>query len=173
MGLLECASYKSIFRGFDYYKGKKVQDLVRITQDRYSAAVSGSAAAPYDVVIDLSHPRKSKCSCPHADGRRIVCKHMVAVYFTVLPNEAQRIFDTLIADEDEYECDEWAEYDEECDCEDDDYEEDEYGDSNRVIEYVCKMKRSELQRALLQTLFDGPEWQYDRFVQMHCTGDEC
>ena len=39
--------------------------------------------------------------------------------------------------------------------------------SNRLIEYVCKMKKSELQMELLQILFDGPEWQYDRFLEEH------
>ena len=27
------------------------------------------------------------------------------------------------------------------------------------------MKKAELEQALLQLLFDGPEWQYDRFLR--------
>lgn len=172
MGLLECASYMSIFRGYDYYTGKTVHKLIQVSQDQYSAEVIGTAAAPYEVIIDLSHPRKSKCNCPHANGRRIVCKHMLAVYFTVFPDEAQRIYNTLIANE--YEDDEWIEYDDDEEDEDDEWVEDDVEDdedddegSRRVIEYICKMKKSELQQALLQVLFDGPEWQYDHFIAVH------
>ena len=34
------------------------------------------------------------------------------------------------------------------------------------------MKKSELQEALLQLLFDGPEWQYDRFVRENGLDDD-
>lgn len=158
MGLLECASHMSIFRGYDYFKGKKVQNLTQVAQNQYSAEVMGTAVMPYEVLIDTAHLRKSKCNCPHADGRRIVCKHMVAVYFTVFPDEARRIYETLISDELENEYDEYDDEDDE--------------ESSIVIEYVCKMKKSELQQALLQVLFDGPEWQYDRFIEEHCLSNE-
>lgn len=171
MGLLECASNKSIFRGYDYYKGKHVRSLVQIAQDQYSAAVTGTSPSPYEVLIDLSHPRKSKCSCPHANGRRIVCKHMLAVYFTAFPDEAQRIYEKQIAGKEEASYDEWDEYEDEG--VDEEYEEyEEYEDGNKVIEYVCKMKKSELQQALVQVLFDGPKWQYNRFVEEHCMDDD-
>lgn len=42
----------------------------------------------YVVHIDKKHPRKSKCNCPFADGRRVVCKHMIALYFTAEPQAA-------------------------------------------------------------------------------------
>ena len=44
---------------------------------------------PYRTIIDVLHPRKSQCNCPFADGRRVICKHMVALLFTELPNEAE------------------------------------------------------------------------------------
>ena len=44
----------------------------------------------YYVIIDFLHPRKSSCTCPHATGRRIVCKHMVALYCTAFPEDAYR-----------------------------------------------------------------------------------
>lgn len=31
----------------------------------------------------------------------------------------------------------------------------------RVQDYVCKMKKEELRQALLELLFDSPEWQFD------------
>lgn len=35
---------------------------------------------------------------------------------------------------------------------------------DKLCHYIRRMKKSELQEALLQVLFDGPEWQYDRFI---------
>jgi hypothetical protein len=44
------------------------------------------------------------------------------------------------------------------------YEEELY---DRVQKYVGHMKKNELQQALLELLFDGPEWQFERFVRDH------
>ena len=41
--------------------------------------------------ILIKHPRKSKCNCPFAEGRRVVCKHMIALYFTIEPQAAEGI----------------------------------------------------------------------------------
>lgn len=38
---------------------------------------------------------------------------------------------------------------------------------NKVIEHVHKMKKNDLTAALLQMLFEGPEWQYERFIREH------
>ena len=35
----------------------------------------------------------------------------------------------------------------------------------KVIDYVHKLKKSELEQCLLQMLFDGPDWQYERFIR--------
>ena len=39
--------------------------------------------------------------------------------------------------------------------------------SDRVQEYVWSMKKTELQQTLLELLFDGPDWQFERFVREH------
>lgn len=148
MGLIECTSSASLWRGYDYYKEKKVKNLQKIDDAQYTAEVDGTMLEPYAVLIDVAHPRKSKCNCPHANGTRIVCKHMVAVYFTAFPREAQRIYNEVIA------------YQE-------DAEKREEELSDKVCYYVCQMKKSELQQALLELLFDGPEWQYDKFIREH------
>ena len=44
------------------------------------------------------------------------------------------------------------------------YEEELY---DRVQKYVGHMKKNELQQAWLELLFDGPEWQFERFVRDH------
>ena len=148
MGLLECASGASVWRGYDYYNEKKVKNLVETSAGVFTAEVIGTANEPYVVEIDVAHPRKSTCNCPHADGKRIVCKHMVATYFAAYPDEAVRFYREYLKAQEEAE----------------QYEEELY---DRVQEYVGHMKRNALQQALLELLFDGPEWQFERFVRDH------
>ena len=152
MGLLECASGASVWRGYDYYKEKKVVSLEVTGENIYSATVAGSSSEPYSVELHIDHPRKSKCNCPHADGKRIICKHIVATYFTVLPKEAEKFYAEAMAYQEEEE-----KHQEEL--------------SDKVIEYVGKMKKVDLCQSLLELLFDGPEWQYDRFIREHGLDD--
>ena len=153
MGLLECASGASVWRGYDYYKEKKVVSLEVTGENIYSATVAGSSSEPYSVELHIDHPRKSKCNCPHADGKRIICKHIVATYFTVLPKEAEKFYAESMAYQEEEE-----KHQEEL--------------SDKVIEYVGKMKKVDLCQSLLELLFDGPEWQYDRFIREHGLDDD-
>lgn len=66
-----------------------VKEVMQVDDGVYDAIVEGSKE--YKVHLDINHPRKSSCSCPHADGKRIICKHIVAVYFAVNPKEVKRI----------------------------------------------------------------------------------
>ena len=34
----------------------------------------------------------------------------------------------------------------------------------KIIDFLHKLKKSELEQLVLQILFDGPEWQYERFI---------
>ena len=146
MGLLECASGLSVWRGYECFKEKKVQSIKQVDKSVFIATVQGSASTPYSVELHIDHPRKSTCNCPHANGRRIICKHIVAVYFTVLPDEAEKFYkEALVNDEVE--------------------EKRQDALSERVIRCVDKMGKNELQQALLEVLFDGPEWQYERFIR--------
>ena len=45
-----------------------------------------------------------------------------------------------------------------------------YKMDKQLIQYGSKLKKSELQEALLQLLFDGPEWQHDRFIEENIWG---
>ena len=90
MSIRTMASGKSAWRGYQYYKENKVLSLSQTGYDEYTGLVAGSSADPYQVTINTEHPRRSKCNCPHADGRRIVCKHMVALYFAAFPDEAKQ-----------------------------------------------------------------------------------
>lgn len=141
------ASGKSVYRGYDYFLNNKVSKLVKISDIEYEALVKGSEEKPYKVHLNINKPKTSVCDCPFANGRRI-CKHMVAVYFTAFPNEAERYKRQL----EEYEAEEEEreqEFEELCD---------------NVINTVHSMSKDDLKQALLQILFDGPEWQFERFV---------
>lgn len=83
MGLMELASGNSLWRGFDYYEGHKVKFWKKVNDTVYTGVINGSNGVKYNVCIDTAHPRKSTCNCPFADCRRVICKHMIALLFTV------------------------------------------------------------------------------------------
>lgn len=145
MGLMEVASGKSVYRGYEYYINNKVLFTEKVDEYQYRGAVEGAADEPYEVLIDVIHPRKSHCNCPHADGKRIVCKHQIAVYFKAFPKEAKKYKKEL-----------------------DDYYEEEEQRYDRIEEELAKhLKKStkqELIEMVWELLYDGPEWQFDRFV---------
>ena len=153
MGLLECASGASVWRGYEYFREKKVRNIKQLDENVFAAIVSGSSSISYSVELYIDHPRKSTCNCPHAYGKRIICKHIVAAYFTALPDEAEKFYTQTIAYEEEEEKRQDAL-------------------SERVIHYVWKMKKDDLQQALLELLFEGPEWQYKRFIREKGLDDE-
>ena len=147
MSIFTSASGKSVYRGYDYFLNNKVSNLVRISDIEYEALVQGSAEKPYKVQLNINKPKTSVCDCPFANGRRI-CKHMMAVYFTAFPDEAERYKRQL----EEYEAEEEQreqEFEKLCD---------------NVINTVHSMSKDNLRQALLQCLFEGPEWQFKRFV---------
>ncbi|MDD3360802.1 MAG: SWIM zinc finger family protein [Hespellia sp.] len=88
MGLIEVASGNSVWRGMDYYNDKKVLSWEKTGDGTFDGIVSGSENQRYQVHVDKGHPRKSTCSCPFAKGRRVVCKHMIAMFFTAEPQAA-------------------------------------------------------------------------------------
>lgn len=146
MSILTVASGQSVYRGYEYFKAQKISRMEQAGESVIQAVVVGSNSAAYDVIIDIGHPRKSQCTCPHAFGKRIVCKHMVAVYFAARPWEAEKYIKDL---EDYWEEEERRQEEQE----------------EKLIRYVHSMKKSDLQETLLQLLFDGPEWQYEKFIE--------
>lgn len=66
MGLIDLASQNSLWRGYDYFDSKLVKNVTKINENEYESIVSGTT--DYHVVINLNHPRKSHCDCPHAAG---------------------------------------------------------------------------------------------------------
>lgn len=148
MSLMTASSEVSRWRGYEYFKAKKVSNIQEIGETRYSALVSGSENTPYSVTIDLDHVRQSSCTCPHAAGRRVICKHMIATFFTIFPEEAAQYYaDVLKAEED------WEDYQEEL--------------AEKLVKFVRGLKKKEAQELLLELLETGPEWQWERFIRDH------
>ena len=90
MALIDMASSKSVWRGIDYYNQGKVISWEQNEDGSYEAKVAGSEDGHYIVHVDLVHPRRSTCNCPLANGKRIICKHIVAVSLCVDASEAER-----------------------------------------------------------------------------------
>lgn len=108
MSILTSASATSVDRGYYYYLNNQVSSVHELNNHEVEGYVKGSSQTPYYVKIDINHPKKSYCDCPHANGHT-TCKHMVALYFKIYPNEAN-----------DYKC--WLE----SDYSDDIYDEDNY-----------------------------------------------
>ena len=140
MALIDLASSNSVWRGIDYYQSKNVKKIKKISDDEYNSIVSGTEE--YNVHIDINHPRKSTCTCPFAAGRRVICKHMVATFFTIYPEEAERI----IKEEQEYEEVEERMFEEHLE---------------EVKEYVNGLTDDEVRAALIDKLMD--EWYDDDY----------
>ena len=153
MGILDVASNNSIWRGYDYYEKKCVLEWCQVSDTVLEGVVKGNRQEPYYVRVDLAHPKKSECDCPHAEGTRKVCKHKMALYFTAFPDEADRLMRAAEAYEQERER-QAARLEE------------------MVIARVHKMKKSEVEETLLRFLFEGPEWLFDRFVREYIEYEE-
>ena len=142
MGLLEIASGNSFWRGYDYFEDGKVISKKKLDDFHYSGTVAGSRKEPYVVTIDLQHPKRSTCNCPHAEGTRRVCKHKVALYFSVFPEEADR----AIKEAEEWEAEE---------------EERRQAEYRELEQYVNSLSKKELRRQLLWYLIEereNPRW---------------
>lgn len=89
MGILNQARASVIQRGYEYYKDKKVINFRKESDTVFYGSVKGTTT--YDVKIDINHTVKNTyCNCPFAKDNRKICKHMVALYFTAFPNEAEQ-----------------------------------------------------------------------------------
>jgi hypothetical protein len=141
MGLINLASGNSLWRGMDYYEEKRVSSIKQVDEYIFESEVIGGNNKPYHVLIDIEHPRKSKCTCPFADGRRVICKHMVATWFTVFPEEAKRV----IEEAEEYEKEE------------EQHQQEEY---KEIEKYVNSLTKQELREQLISYIIDEKERRY-------------
>lgn len=144
MGIINIASGSSCWRGLEYYKENNVEKIEKINENEYKSIVNGSKK--YEVYLNVEHVRKSKCNCPYANGKRIICKHIVATYFKAFPDEAVNFENEQNELEEEYEKKQEELYD-------------------KVIKYLYKMKKEELISEIINIFDYGPEWIYDDFIR--------
>lgn len=110
MSILNSASSRSVYRGYEYCKNGKVISQIQLSDDEYEGKVQGSSSQQYYVFINTRHPKKSYCECPFANGNTI-CKHMVALFFSISNedfNDYQDWYENDYEENDDY----YEEYDE-------------------------------------------------------------
>ena len=144
MGIISSASGSSCRRGLDYYKNKKIKNIKKISDIEYISVASGTE--DYTVYLNLKNARKSTCNCPLANGKRIICKHIVATYFSVVPGSAKEFEDEQNRLQEEYE----------------EYQENEY---KNAINFIKKMSKKELVEELIYIFDYAPEWVYNDFIR--------
>lgn len=138
MSILSIASNASAWRGYEYYEEKKVLSWKQIGEHEFEGEVAGNEKATYHLVVDTEHPKKSTCNCLHAEGKKRVCKHKIALFFTVFPKEADR----YIAEIKEYESEE---------------EEREQERYDQIVKYVKSLSKEELRMALINALVEAED----------------
>lgn len=144
MSIISSASSSSSWRGLDYYKKNKINNLKKLNDFEYTSKVIGSET--YNVYLDVSHPRRSTCNCPLANGKRIICKHIVATFFKVFPQEAINFEKEQERLQEEYE----------------DYQAKLY---NKTQSYIKSLTKKELIEELSYILDYAPDWVYNDFVR--------
>ena len=85
MEILYMCNATTNIRGYYYYKKGFVIELKQLDENIYSSVVSGTYN--YNVILNLNNLRKCSCSCPH---KVKICKHVMATYYTVFPEEAKQ-----------------------------------------------------------------------------------
>ena len=151
MSVISSASGASCWRGLDYYKKNKIINLKKINDYEYTSTAIGTNN--YNVYLDVSHPSRSTCNCPLANGKRIICKHIVATFFTAFPEEAKNFEEEQERLQEEY----------------DDYQEKLY---NKTQKYISSMTKKELIDELSYILDYAPDWVYNDFVRRNDIGEE-
>lgn len=146
MGIISCASGNSCWRGLDYYKDKKVKSIKKISNNEYTSIVHGSSN--YEVYLNIEHPRQSTCNCPLAKGKKLICKHIVATYFSCVKDSAE----------------EFEKEQEKLQEEDEVYQDNQY---NNMVKYLNKMSKEQLVNEMIYVFDYAPEWIYDDFVKRH------
>ena len=144
MSILSIASNASAWRGYEYFEEKRILSWKQTGEHEFEGEVAGNEKEPYHVMIDTNHPKKSTCNCLHAEGKRIVCKHKVALFFTAFPKEA----DGYIAEIEEYERE---------------VEEREQENYDQIAKYVKSLSKEELRNALINALMEAEEEDFYRY----------
>ncbi len=146
MGIMSVASRASKRKGYNYYTEKKVLSFRQTSEHEYEGQVAGTAEKPYHVHINVAHVRQSHCNCPYAKDTRIVCKHMIAVFFTAFPDMA----DEYIAEVRAYEAEQEHMRQE--------WERLRQRHYKEIEQYVKSLSKKELQEALCDVILELEEY---------------
>ena len=139
MKLLNLASNNSFWRGIDYHHENRIIDWKKLQNNCFQGKVRGSGSAIYDVTIDVVHPKKSVCNCPFAEGRRVICKHMVALDLGIFPEKEQQMMDYIEEQNRMYE---------------QEYEQEMLEREEEIRKYVMKLSKEELRQLLIRRMID-------------------
>lgn len=164
MGLLNSASSQSVMRGYGLWEDKKILSYKQLSAFEYEGYVQGSQPLPYYVKINLKHPKKSYCDCPHANGYT-VCKHMVAMYYAVFPEEADDLNSWMKSDGYYFDEDEEDEYY---------YRRTSYYDDNKPIfyddlleSYLNDLSQEQMKEILMKELNRDENRTYNQYLKKY------
>lgn len=94
---------KIVSRGLDYFKNSDVRKVEKVSENEFSAVVTGSDIYTVYVKLDGNDILEYECDCPYDWGD--TCKHAVAVFyklrtkdFTDSAEKLKEILDNLHAD---------------------------------------------------------------------------
>ena len=135
---LNKASGANRWKGYYYYKAGNVLSTTYLSEDKVKAMVKGSENNIYEVILDLDKPTKSKCNCPFAIDRQVLCKHKIAAFYALFPEfvlELENIKNEFEREEDEIERRREEIY-------------------KRVVEEVNKMSINQLRQIVINSLYD-------------------
>ena len=135
MKMFDLASSRSFWKGINYHHENRIISWKALEKNCYQGQVKGSNGAVYHVMIDPAHPRKSTCDCLFAEGRRVICKHMIALYLGIFPEKEKEIMDYIEYQNEFYE---------------QEYEQRQIDEENEIRRYVNSLTKSELKERLIQ-----------------------
>lgn len=145
MSVVTSASANSAWRGYNYYLNKKVIKISKLNENEYEGIVRGNDNN-YNIYLNIKKPRKSKCDCPFAKDRSVVCKHIVALYFTLFPEQAKAYIKDIEDAEKK--------------------EEERQRESERKIkDYINSLSKEELQEILFEIARNDPNCLYYGFYE--------
>ena len=139
MKLLNLASNNSFWSGIDYHHENRMVSWKEVDTNCYQGEVKGSDDATYNVIINTEHPRKSVCNCPFAEGRRVICKHMVALDLGIFPEKEQQMMDYIEEKNQLYE---------------QEYKDKMQEREEEIVEYVMQLSKAELREKLIQRMIN-------------------
>ena len=91
---------KIVSRGFEYFKHNEVRKVEKVSENEFSAVVSGTNLYTVYVKLNGNEIVEYECDCPYDFGN--TCKHAVAIFyklrakdFTDSAEKLKAIFDNL------------------------------------------------------------------------------